>query len=90
MKTGVITPVTSRGFCDPREFVPVARQNTELSQIEFDRGPTSIESAFDEMLPLPRRSPTRSTSGAQLSTRSSSPAWAIRGLMRRVRRWRSH
>lgn len=53
MKIRIITPITSKGFCHPEEFLPMTRPDTELSHTELDRGPASIESAFDEMLAVP-------------------------------------
>jgi allantoin racemase len=53
VKIRVITPITSKGFCHPEAFLPIARADTELSHVELDRGPASIESAFDEMLAVP-------------------------------------
>lgn len=53
MKIRVITPITTKGLCHPDEFLPMLRPDTELSHVELERGPASIESAFDEMLATP-------------------------------------
>lgn len=53
MKLRIITPITSHGFASIDEFIPVVRPDTELSHVEIDHGPASIESDFDEMLATP-------------------------------------
>ena len=47
----VVTPVISDGFLrQPEQFEPVAGWQTEISQVQIERGPASIESEFDEAL----------------------------------------
>jgi allantoin racemase len=53
MKLRIITPITSHGFASVDPFIPVVRPDTELSHVEIDHGPASIESDFDEMLATP-------------------------------------
>lgn len=53
MKLRIVTPITSHGFASIDEFIPVVRPDTELSHVEIDFGPASIESDFDEMLATP-------------------------------------
>lgn len=53
LKLRVITPITTHGFASIDEFVPLLRPETELSHVEIDEGPASIESDFDEMLATP-------------------------------------
>lgn len=54
MKIRIITPITSKGLCHPEEFLPMLRPDTELSHVDLDLGPASIESAFEEMLAAPQ------------------------------------
>ncbi len=50
----VVTPVISDGFLRGAEqFQPVAGWQTEISQVQIERGPASIESEFDEALAVP-------------------------------------
>lgn len=53
MKIRVVTPITSRGFSRPEDFNPAARPDTEISHVEIDTGPASIECEFDEALAVP-------------------------------------
>ena len=54
MKLRVITPITTRGFMCADDFTPMVRRDTELSHVELEHGPASIESEFDEMLASPQ------------------------------------
>lgn len=53
MKIRIVTPITTKSISSAEKFQPYARPGTEISQIALDRGPASIESAFDEMLAKP-------------------------------------
>lgn len=53
MKLRIVTPITTHGFSCADNFASVVRPDTELSHVEIDRGPASIESAFDEALAAP-------------------------------------
>lgn len=55
MRIRVIVPVTTKQFEAERLEVlsPAARPDTELSVISLDRGPTSIESSYEEALAVP-------------------------------------
>jgi allantoin racemase len=53
MKLRIITPITTHGFSSIDSFLPLVRPDTELSHVEIDHGPASIESAYDEMLATP-------------------------------------
>lgn len=53
MKLRVITPITTHGFASVDDFTAIVRPDTELSHVEIDHGPASIESDFDEMLATP-------------------------------------
>ena len=53
MKLRIITPITTHGFASMDEFIPLMRPDTELSHVEIDHGPASIESDYDEMLATP-------------------------------------
>ncbi len=53
MKLRIITPITTHGFASMDEFLPLIRSDTELSHVEIEHGPASIESDFDEMLATP-------------------------------------
>jgi allantoin racemase len=53
MKLRIITPITTHGFASIDEFFPLVRSDTELSHVEIDHGPASIESDYDEMLATP-------------------------------------
>jgi len=54
VKIRIVTPITSRGFASAEQFHHVIRPDTELSHVEIDHGPASIESAWDEMLATPQ------------------------------------
>jgi allantoin racemase len=50
----VVTPVISDGFLrQPELFQPVAGWQTEISHVQIERGPASIESEFDEAMAVP-------------------------------------
>src|SRR5262249_11251207 len=50
----VVTPVISDGFLrQPEQFEPVAGWQTEISHVQIERGPASIESEFDESVAVP-------------------------------------
>ncbi len=53
MRLRVITPITTHGFASVDGFLDIIRPDTELSHVELDHGPASIESDFDEMLATP-------------------------------------
>jgi allantoin racemase len=53
MKLRIITPITTHGFASVDAFLPLVRSDTELSHVEIDHGPASIESDYDEMLATP-------------------------------------
>lgn len=53
MKLRVITPITTHGFASAEGFLDIIRSDTELSHVELDFGPASIESDYDEMLATP-------------------------------------
>jgi len=53
MKLRVVTPITTHGFASIVDLIAAARPDTELSHVELDHGPASIESSFDEMLAIP-------------------------------------
>jgi allantoin racemase len=53
MKLRVITPITTHGFATIDGFLDIIRSDTDLSHVELDYGPASIESDFDEMLATP-------------------------------------
>jgi allantoin racemase len=53
MKLRIITPITTHGFSSAEEFLPLVRADTELSHVEIEHGPASIESDFDDMLATP-------------------------------------
>jgi allantoin racemase len=53
MRIRVITPITTPGFTEAADFEPLARPDTEVSQVNLDRGPASIESDFEEALAIP-------------------------------------
>jgi len=53
MKLRVITPITTHGFASAEGFLDIIRPDTELSHVELDYGPASIESDYDEMLATP-------------------------------------
>jgi allantoin racemase len=49
----IITPITTHGFASVDPFYPLLQPGTELSHVEIDHGPASIESDYDEMLATP-------------------------------------
>jgi allantoin racemase len=53
MKLRIVTPITTHGFASIDAFLPLIRSDTELSHVEIDHGPASIESHYDEMLATP-------------------------------------
>jgi allantoin racemase len=53
MKLRIITPITTHRFATVDAFLPLIRSDTELSHVEIDHGPASIESDYDEMLATP-------------------------------------
>ncbi|MFN8592253.1 MAG: aspartate/glutamate racemase family protein [Thermomicrobiales bacterium] len=53
MKLRIITPITTHGFASIDNFLPLMRPDTELSHVEIDHGPASIESDYDAMLATP-------------------------------------
>jgi allantoin racemase len=53
MQIRVVTPITTPGFTEASDFEPFARPDVEVSHVNIDEGPASIESYFDEALALP-------------------------------------
>lgn len=53
MKLRIVTPITTHGFSRVDDFQAVIREDTELSHVEIDSGPASIECALDEALAAP-------------------------------------
>ena len=53
MKLRIITPITTVGFASIEPFLPLVRSDTELSHVQIEFGPASIESDYDEMLATP-------------------------------------
>jgi len=53
VKLRIVTPITTPGFTTIDDFQAVVRSDTELSHVQIDRGPASIECAFDEALSIP-------------------------------------
>ncbi|MCA9876456.1 MAG: hypothetical protein KC442_01695 [Thermomicrobiales bacterium] len=53
MKLRIITPITTTGFASIKPFLPLVRSDTELSHVQIEHGPASIESDYDEMLATP-------------------------------------
>ena len=53
MKLRIVTPITTHGFASIDAFLPLVRPDTELSHVEIEHGPASIESHYDEMLATP-------------------------------------
>jgi allantoin racemase len=53
LRLRVITPITTHGFASADDFAAIIRSDTELSHVEIDHGPASIESDYDEMLATP-------------------------------------
>ncbi|MFN8661218.1 MAG: aspartate/glutamate racemase family protein [Thermomicrobiales bacterium] len=53
MKLRIITPITTTGFASIDPFLPLVRSDTELSHVEIEYGPASIECDYDEMLATP-------------------------------------
>jgi allantoin racemase len=54
VKLRVITPITTKGFMCADDFARIVRADTELSHVELDHGPASIESEYDSMLAAPQ------------------------------------
>lgn len=54
MKLRVVTPITTRGFMCADDFRSLVRPDTELSHVDLEHGPASIESEYDEMLAAPQ------------------------------------
>jgi allantoin racemase len=55
MKIRVVVPVTTESFVQNswRQYSAAARADTELSVVHLDRGPASIESAYEAALAVP-------------------------------------
>lgn len=53
MRLRVITPITTTGFICVDQLAPLVRPDTELSYVEIENGPASIECDFDAMLATP-------------------------------------
>lgn len=53
MKVRIVTPITTTGFTEAEDFQPLARADTQVSQVNLTRGPASIESEFEEALAVP-------------------------------------
>lgn len=53
MRIRVVTPITTSGFTSASDFEPLARPDTEVSHVDIETGPASIESYFDEALAVP-------------------------------------
>jgi allantoin racemase len=53
MNIRIITPITTHGFASADQFADIIRSDTNLSHVEIDHGPASIESDYDEMLAQP-------------------------------------
>jgi allantoin racemase len=53
MKIRIVTPITTHGFASADQFTDIIRPDTELSHVEIEHGPASIESDYDEMLSQP-------------------------------------
>lgn len=53
MKLRIITPITTVGFASIEPFLPLVRNDTELSHAQIEYGPASIECDYDEMLATP-------------------------------------
>lgn len=53
MRVRIITPITTRDFMGVADFAAIVRADTEMSCVEIDHGPASIESEFDAMLATP-------------------------------------
>jgi allantoin racemase len=54
MKLRIVTPITTHGFASVDDFLPLMRPDTELSHVEIDHGPASIESDYEAMLATPQ------------------------------------
>ena len=46
MKLRIITPITTHGFSSIDSFLPLVRPDTDLSHVELEYGPASIESEY--------------------------------------------
>jgi allantoin racemase len=53
MRLRVVTPITTTGFMCAEQIAPLVRPDTELSYVEIEHGPASIECEFDAMLATP-------------------------------------
>jgi allantoin racemase len=53
MRIRVVTPITTSGFTSASDFEPLARPDAEVSHVDIETGPASIESHFDEALAVP-------------------------------------
>lgn len=53
MKIRIVTPITTHGFASAEQFRDIIRPDTDLSHVEIDHGPASIECSWDEMLATP-------------------------------------
>jgi len=55
LKIRVVTPIITESFGPLilREFKAAARQDDEISNVFLDRGPASLESAYDDALAVP-------------------------------------
>ncbi len=49
----VVTPITTWGFRDKSEFRALERADLEISHVEIESGPASIECEYDEALAVP-------------------------------------
>ncbi|TAK35714.1 MAG: hydrogenase expression protein HupH [Chloroflexota bacterium] len=49
----VVTPITTVGLVNAKGYQAIAGPDTEISVVQIDRGPASIESEFDKMLAIP-------------------------------------
>ncbi len=53
MNVRVVTPITTWGFRDSSEFRALERPGLEISHVEIETGPASIECEYDEALAVP-------------------------------------
>lgn len=53
MHIRVVTPITTHGFSTAEGFRAYVDPATQLSQVDLEHGPASIESEFDAMLATP-------------------------------------
>lgn len=49
----IVLPITTKGLVDTQGYKVIASPETEISTVQIDRGPASIESEFDKMLAIP-------------------------------------